>query len=442
MIATWLLAAAVSGSFVHPTPQLAAAVTGSFVHPTPQPAADLPAAVYKARRERVLEQLDGCVALVEAQGIIQGVTEDFRQDADFYWLSGLNEGDAYLLFQPKSPYRKVVLYLKPRDPEAERWTGPREPLSPALMAKYGVDRVQRGTPEKMLEDAAQHHDCITLITPSGMGDAERKDDALMLRLASRNGLKINYQRGLLARLRSAHAPEEIERMQRAIAITALGHDTVAKATVEGVSERDVQAQLEYTFFANGATGLSYSSLIGTGPNGTVLHLDQNTRSRILRKGDLVVVDAAGEYGRYAADVTRTYPVSGHFTPEQAKVYQAVFQAQEDIFAAIRPGVSMAELQHVAEGSLRRTGYLADFIHSFGHFVGLDVHDAGDLEAPIPVGAVFTVEPGVYLPQQGFGIRLEDEVLMTEHGFQLLTATIPRKLEDVESWVARMRRASR
>ncbi len=101
---------------------------------------------------------------------------------------------------------------------------------------------------------------------------------------------------------------------------------------------------------------------------------------------------------------------------------------------------MAELQHVAEESLRRAGYLADFIHGFGHFVGLDVHDAGDYEAPIPTGAVFTVEPGVYLPQQGFGIRIEDEVLMTEHGYQLLTSMIPRKLEDVESWVARMRQA--
>jgi Xaa-Pro aminopeptidase len=107
-------------------------------------------------------------------------------------------------------------------------------------------------------------------------------------------------------------------------------------------------------------------------------------------------------------------VSGHFTAEQTRVYRAVYQAQEDIFAAIKPGVSMAELQHVAEESLRRAGYLANFIHGFGHFVGLDVHDAGDVEKPIPVGAVFTVEPGVYLPAQGFGVRIEDEVVTTEH----------------------------
>jgi len=226
-------------------------------------------------------------------------------------------------------------------------------------------------------------------------------------------------------------------MRRAIAITVDGHQVIARATVAGVSERDVQTQLEYAFFAAGATGLSYSSIVGSGPNGAVLHWDQN--SRILRDGDLVVVDAAAEYGRYASDVTRTYPVSGRFSPEQAKVYRAVYQAQEDIFAAIKPGVSMADLQHVAEESMRRSGYLADFIHGFGHFVGLDVHDAGDYERPIPAGAVFTVEPGIYLPASGFGVRIEDEVLMTASGHELLTKALPRKLEDVEAWIEQRRR---
>ena len=171
----------------------------------------------------------------------------------------------------------------------------------------------------------------------------------------------------------------------------------------------------------------------------MLHWDQN--SRLLRDGDVVVIDAAAEYGRYAADVTRTYPVSGHFTDAQAKVYRAVYQAQEDIFAAIKPGVTMAELQHVAEQSLRRSGYLAAFIHGFGHFVGLDVHDAGDAERPLPVGAVFTVEPGVYLPAEGFGVRIEDEVQITDSGYVVLTRDIPRKLEDVEAWVQKARASS-
>lgn len=416
---------------------LAANLSGNFAHPNPTPPPELPVAVYEKRRARLLAELGDCAAVISSQGEVNGITEDYRQDADFYWLTGINEPDAHLVLQPKSPYRKVVLFLKARDPEAERWTGPREPVSPELLKKYGVDRVLRGSPESALLGTGLHHDCVAIIAPAGMGEADRNDDELALRLASRFGLKVVYKRGLLAGLRAAHGPEELERMERAIAITAQGHNAVARATVAGVSERDVQTQLEYAFFANGGTGLSYSSIVGSGPNGTVLHWDKN--SRILQNGDLVVVDAAADYGRYASDVTRTYPVSGHFTAEQAAVYRAVYQAQEDIFAAIKPGVSMAELQHVAEESLRRSGYLADFIHGFGHFVGLDVHDAGDYEKPIPVGAVFTVEPGVYLQAKGFGVRIEDEVLMTQQGYRLLTSAIPRKLEDVEAWIARERK---
>jgi Xaa-Pro aminopeptidase len=418
----------------------AASFSASFQHPTPTPPAELPVAVYQQRRARVLAELGDCAAVISSQGEVNGITEDYRQDADFYWLTGINEPGASLVLQPKSPYRKVVLFLKSRDPEAERWTGPREPVSPELLVKYGVDRVRRGSPEELLADTGLHHDCVAIIAPGGMDKTPRNDDELAQRLVSRFGLKLVYKRGLLAALRSAHSAEEIERMERAIAITVQGHNAIARATVAGVSERDVQTQLEYAFFANGGTGLSYSSIVGSGPNGAVLHWDKN--SRILKNGDLVVVDAAAEYGRYASDVTRTYPVSGHFTAEQARVYRAVYQAQEDIFAAIKPGVSMADLQHVAEESLRRAGYLADFIHGFGHFVGLDVHDAGDYEKPIPVGAVFTVEPGVYLPAQGFGVRIEDEVLTTNTGYRLLTSAIPRKLEDVEAWVTRERKETR
>ena len=414
-----------------------AALAANFQHPTPTPPADLPAAVYRERRERVMRSLDGCIGILAAQGEVSGITEDYRQDADFYWLTGINEPGAYLVLAPKAPFNKVTLFLKPRDPEAERWTGPREAISPDLIERYGVDRVRRGSPETALEGIGQNHDCVAVIAPASMAREDRNDAELASRTAQRFGLRTVYKRALLAGLREAHAPEEIGRMERAIAITRAGHEAVAKATVAGVSERDVQTQLEYAFFAAGATGLSYPSIVGAGPDGAVLHWDKN--SRVLKDGDVVVVDAAAEYGRYAADVTRTYPVSGHFSEAQAKVYRAVYQAQEDIFAAIKPGVSMADLQHAAEASLRRAGYLKDFIHGFGHFVGLDVHDAGLYEKPLPVNAVFTVEPGIYLPELGFGVRIEDEVIVTPTGYRLLTKDFPRKLEDVEAWMADARR---
>jgi len=267
---------------------------------------------------------------------------------------------------------------------------------------------------------------------------ERTDVQALKQGAGALGLKLVYKRDLLARMRSAHAPEEIALLERAVTITRAGHDAAARATVPGVSERDVQTQMEFAFFGAGATGLAYGTIVGSGENGAVLHWGQN--SRMLRSGDLVVIDAGAEYGRYASDVTRTYPVSGKFTEEQAKVYRAVYQAQEDILAAIRPGASMSDLQKAAEESLRRSGYLDKFIHGFGHFVGLNVHDAGEYDLPIPAGAVFTVEPGVYLPERGFGVRIEDEVLFLGDGkWRLLTADFPRKLEDVEAWVARARR---
>jgi Xaa-Pro aminopeptidase len=414
----------------------------TFTHPVLTPPPDLPVAVYQERRARVMQALNGCTALIASQGSESGVTEDYRQDSDFYWLTGVNEPDAYLLLAPKAPIRKVMLYLRPRDPEAERWTGPREGISPELNEKYGVDRVIRGAPDNprnagTITLAGEAHDCVAIIAPAIMAKEDRNDAEISKRLADRFGLKVVYQRGLLAGLREAHGPEEIDRMERAIAITRAGHEAAAKYTIAGLSERDVQTQIEYAFFSQGATGLSYPTIVGAGVDGAVLHWDKN--SRILKNGDIVVIDAAAEYGRYAADVTRTYPVSGHFTPEQAVVYRAVYQAQEDVFAAIRPGVSLAELHQVAEKSLRRAGHLADFIHGIGHFVGLDVHDAGFYERPLAAGAVITVEPGVYLPAQGFGVRIEDEVLITGTGYRLLTGQFPRKLEDVEAWVAKARK---
>jgi Xaa-Pro aminopeptidase len=408
--------------------------------PNPQPPPDLPVAVYKARRAKVLEELGGCTAVLAAQGAPNGITEDFRQDADFFWLTGLNEPQAWLLFSPHAKYQKVTLYLKPRDPEAERWTGPREPISPDLQAKYGVDQIRRGKPGGAL---LAHGDCVAILAPpsvaalaEGREAADRADAELARRAAGALGLRIVYKRDLLDRLRAAHDSEELARMERAVQITRAGHEAAARATVAGVSERDVQTQIEYAFFSHGATGLSYSSIVGSGENGAVLHWDKNTR--VLREGDLVVVDAGAEYGRYASDVTRTFPVGGRFSEEQAKVYRAVYQAQEDIFAAIKPGVSMSDLQHAAEASLRKAGYLPNFIHGFGHFVGLDVHDAGDQEAPIPALAVFTVEPGIYLPERGFGVRIEDEIQLMPKGYRLVTKDIPRKLEDVEAWIRSVR----
>ena len=414
---------------------LASLILAAPAPPVPPP--DLPPAVYRDRRERVMHELDGCVAVLAGQGETSGVTEDYRQDGDFLWLTGVNEPGAWVLLAAKMKYDRTTLFLRPRDPEHERWTGPRPPVSRALAESYGVDRVWRGRPDGQAVAAAQGADCVAVIAPVGDLKDERPDAVMARQLASALGLRLVYKRDLLARLRAAHESPEVALIERAVDITRTGHEAAARATVAGVSERDVQTKIEYAFFSNGATGLAYPSIVGSGPDGAVLHWDRNDRR--LQAGDLVVIDAAAEYGRYASDITRTYPVSGRFTEEQAKVYRAVYQAQEDIFGAIKPGVTMADLQQVAETSLKRAGYLEAFIHGFGHFVGLDVHDAGRYDLPLPAGAVITVEPGVYLPDRGFGVRIEDDVLVTDTGYRLLSSRIPRKLEDVEAWVAAARR---
>ncbi|MFL5455176.1 MAG: aminopeptidase P N-terminal domain-containing protein [Myxococcales bacterium] len=407
----------------------------AFPHPNPQTPPSLAPAIYRDRQARVMKELDGCPTALAAQGEAAGVTDDYRQDSDFLWLTGVNEQGGWIVLHPKGKFVKSTLFLRARDPEAERWTGPRDPLSPALKEKFGVDAVRRGKGDKGLIAIGQEAGCLAILAPASLED-ERNDVAALRKAAAALGVKLVYKRQLLERLREAHGPEELALMEQAIAITRKGHEAAARATVSGVSERDVQTQLEYAFFAAGATGLSYSSIVGSGENGAVLHWDQN--SRMLRDGDLVVVDAAAEYGRYAADVTRTFPVSGRFTDEQAKAYRAVYQAQEDIFAAVRAGATMQDLQRAAEISLRKAGYLDKFIHGFGHFVGLDVHDAGDYLGALPAGAVITVEPGVYIPERGFGVRIEDQVLVTEKGYRLLTSAFPRKLEDVERWVQEAR----
>jgi len=418
---------------------LALLALAPFVHPDPQPPPALPAQVYLERRERVMKALDGCATVISSQGRMGGgEATGYRQDDDFFWLTGINEPDAWLLLMPKSKTTRTLIYLKARDVEAERWTGPRDPISPALKAKLGADEVRRGNGGPRLLSASPVHDCLAIISPATELKDERSDVQAIRQASSALGLRTVYKRDLLARLREAHGPEEIALMQKAIDITRAGHEAAARATIPGLSERDVQTQIETAFYENGATGLSYGTIVGSGGNGAVLHWVDN--SRMLRDGDLVVIDAAAEYGRYAADVTRTYPVSGKFTEEQAKVYRAVFQAQEDILAAIQPGVSMADLQRVAEASLNRAGYLDKFIHGFGHFIGLDVHDVGLRELPLVPGAIFTVEPGIYLPERNFGVRIEDEVVILPDGkWKLLTSAFPRKLEDVEAWVARARR---
>ncbi|MFN2547449.1 MAG: aminopeptidase P N-terminal domain-containing protein, partial [Myxococcales bacterium] len=233
----------------------------AFTHPNPQPPPDLPPSVYRERREKVMKELGGCAAAIAAQGAEPpGPVTEFRQDDDFFWLTGLSEPKAWLLLFPRAKYRRQVLYLKARDPELEQWTGRREPISPALKSQYGVDYIRRGDGGEALLASAPPHECVAIIAPPGDLKDERNDVKAVRQAASALGLKLVYKRDLLVRLREAHGPEEVALMEQAIAATRAGHEAAARSTVAGASERDVQTQMEFGFFGAGATGLSYGPI--------------------------------------------------------------------------------------------------------------------------------------------------------------------------------------
>jgi Xaa-Pro aminopeptidase len=175
--------------------------------------------------------------------------------------------------------------------------------------------------------------------------------------------------------------------------------------------------------------VAYESIVGSGPNGAVLHYPKD--DRVMKEGELVVVDAAAEAELYATDVTRTYPVSGKFSAEQRAIYDLVLKAQAAGIAAAKPGVTVHTIEKAVRKVIDEGGYHDAYLHGCCHFVGLEVHDPGDYEGPLLAGAVLTVEPGVYLPQRGFGVRIEDEVLLTPGGNEVITRDVPKDPDEIE-----------
>jgi Xaa-Pro aminopeptidase len=250
------------------------------------------------------------------------------------------------------------------------------------------------------------------------------------------GLAVQDLLPVLGGLRQVKDADEIRRLTRAVEITALGHVAAMKAARPGVYEYEIEAAAEYTFRKLGAERLGYPSIVGSGVNSTVLHYDENRRRT--EAGDLVVMDMGAEFGYYTADVTRTIPVSGKFTPRQRAIYELVLGAQQAAMDAIRPGVTLRDLDQVARqylaahsGDLCGAGGCARyFIHGLSHWIGMDVHDVAG-RGPLAPGMAFTIEPGIYLPEEGLGVRIEDDFLMTDTGYLHLSKGAPRAVDEIE-----------
>ena len=234
---------------------------------------------------------------------------------------------------------------------------------------------------------------------------------------------------ILTEMRMVKSPEEIALLNEAIGITANGLINAIRQSKPGMYEYEIQTIIEDTFRALGAEGTSFNSIIGSGPNSVIIHYDQNTR--MTEPGDLVVMDVGAEYSGYAGDLTRTMPISGQFTARQREIYEIVLEAQRRAIEVCRPGNTLRDIDRVAREFIQELGYGAYFTHRIGHSLGLDVHDPWFNEVALVPGAVITIEPGIYIAAENLGVRLEDDILITEFGCTVLSSSLPKEPDDIE-----------
>ncbi|MEP6947140.1 MAG: aminopeptidase P N-terminal domain-containing protein [Acidobacteriota bacterium] len=396
----------------------------------------------------------------------------FHQDPDFWYLTGFPEPDAVAVIDPESK-KPFTLYVRPRDPLMETWYGRRQGVEGAVK-NYGADR--SFSIDRFPTDLAKLVDGRDKLYYRFAVD-EKLDLQILAYLANQRQrrLKSAYPPHTImdptiitGEMRLHKSPEEANLMQRAADIAGEAHVLAMKSVRPGMNEGQVESLMESHMRYNGASGVSYNSIVGGGDNATILHYVEN--SMPLKDGDLVLIDAGAEYEGYASDITRTFPVNGIFTKPQRDVYDVVLDVQLQCIEFTKTGNTVTARQDLSielltEGMkklgllkgktkdlIRKKEYLKYYMHGVGHYLGLDVHDAGryftDQAAknsrPFAPGMVLTVEPGLYIPPddksapakfRGIGIRIEDDILVTEDGNVNFTAAVPKDAGEIEAIMA-------
>jgi len=388
--------------------------------------------VFKQRRLALLDSLGDGMAVIYSKGSAGEM--GYRADGDFWYLTGLDDSGAILLLAPKEKHRAVLL-LAPRDPEEERWVGERASLTESLKVALQVDYISRTSGlDWWLISRVRHSPVLHLISQLvGPSAAITPDMELYNKVADRiPGTTVKNSTRFLESMRAHKTPEEIAAIEEAIEITHQGLSESLSMIKPGITEFQLAGKLEQSFRDRGAQYVSFPSIVGGGEHSTVLHYEKLDKA--IPPGELVLIDCGAEWNHYAADVTRTFPVGGKFTDFQAKIYDIVLEAQKAAITSIKPGISMDSVDAIARSVIRKAGYADAFIHSTSHFLGVEVHDAGDSWQPLAPGMVITVEPGIYVQDAKIGVRIEDDVLVTPDGSRVLSARIPKERQDIEMWM--------
>jgi Xaa-Pro aminopeptidase len=416
------------------------------------PAGPVPVERLQARRSALLAKLGNGIAIIPSAQVrsIEGdypQDSDYREHNDFFYLTGLEAPGAWLvLVARKSGRDQAVLYLPARDSTMEKWTGPR-------LAGAEAGRLAGITDVRPADKAVTEISELVLAAGSParagavyLSEQPRQDSEFLRASLLRDGrrsrpIKVENLDPVIARLRLVKDPDELSRLRRGIEITADALKESMRVARPGMWEYELEAIIEYTFRRNGAERVGFPSIVASGPNAVTLHYDKNRRQ--VQAGDLVVEDVGAEFGYYSADMTRTVPISGRFTPRQRALYDLVLGTQQAAIDSVRPGIDLAALNRIARTYMRdHSGDLCGsdscvpyFPHGLSHWLGMDVHDVGSFGARLEPGMVLTVEPGIYLPSEGVGIRIEDDVLVTSGGHEVLSRAAPRSAVEIEQIMA-------
>ncbi|MDN6180324.1 MAG: Xaa-Pro aminopeptidase [Halomonas subglaciescola] len=438
----------------------------------PRPAAITPDA-YAKRRAALMAKLPANAAVLIPGASLATRSRDseypFRQNSDFYYLTGIVEPDALLVLVPGREAGAAVVFCQDRDPLWEAWTG-RRLGAEGVVTDHGLDEAfENAARDAQLGAlfAGRERLYVPLDDPEALALAEQVYTET--EAGRRRGITpvsgFHDVNPLIHAMRLVKTDAEIALMRHAAEISARAHCRAMRASVAGLSEYHLQAEIEHEFVWQGGNGPAYSTIVGGGDNGCVLHYVENCAPLV--DGELVLIDAGAEFDLYAGDITRTFPVSGTFSAAQREVYETVLVAQESAVAAIRPGATLNDIHQgvvrdlttgliklgLLEGGVDEriadSGYRRFYLHSTSHWLGLDVHDVGDyrLDAdtprPLEAGMVLTVEPGLYIPDaediperyRGIGIRIEDDVVVTATGHDVLTADVPKRVVEIEALMA-------